>query len=287
MHRRFRFPIPLAMVASLLLPAGAVAAAEPLARLPLRPIGEGGLVLAEVTVGGGVHPFLVDTGGGLTILTPQLTGPAGCETFGRVTVMRSDGTRLDLLRCAPARLLIAGGERTLEAAVLDLGALGLPGIGGLLSLATFEGAAVTLDLAGRELTLESDASLAERVRGVAELTVRASRSGGGAALDLFVRARAARGDLWLELDSGNAGPLLLAPHAVAQLGIELAAADTAGAGTPVSIDLVGLGPTPLRAVAAERIYDGLVNAEFFLHHVVTFDLRTSAPRVWAAPRASP
>jgi hypothetical protein len=276
------------LLLALLSAQGAMAAPEPLARLPLRPIGEHGLVLVEVTVGGpagGVtKPFLVDTGGGLTAIAPDLAPAAGCTPAGRVTGFRNDGGRLDLPRCEPARLTIGGRERALETTILDLAAFGLRGVGGLVSLATFDGEAFTIDLTGRELVLESDASLAARTATMHELTVRAGRQAGGAGLDLFVAVNLPHGRLWLEFDSGNAGPLRLAPHAIAQLDIELTA-ENPDAPAPIELDFDGLGPTPVQAIRSEMIYDGLANARLFQEHVVTFDLRSGKPRAWIAKRA--
>jgi hypothetical protein len=217
------------------------------------------------------------------VLAPELAAAAGCAPAGRVTGFRHDGGRLDAPRCGPARLAIGGRERQLETAIFDLAALGLPGIGGLVSLASFEGEAFTIDLAARELVLESDASLAARIAGMKEMTARAGRQAGGAALDLFVAVHSPQGELWLELDSGNAGPLRLAPHALAQLGIDLTA-DSPDAPATIDLDFAGLGPTSVQAIRSELIYDGLVNARFFLGHVVTFDLRSATPRAWAAKR---
>lgn len=289
MSKRRGSPVVLAGLLSILFAAAWAVAApspEPVARLPLHPLGEHGLVLVDVTVGGEPRPFLVDTGGGLTVIGPSLAAAAGCTPAGRITGFRSDGGRLDLPRCGPAKLTIGGRERTLETTILDLAALGLPGVFGLVSLATFEGEAFTLDLAARELILESEASLAARTAGMRELTARAGRQAGGAGLDLFVAVSSPRGQLWLEFDSGNVGPLRLAPHAVTQLGIDLTA-ESPDAPATLELDFTGLGPTAVQAIRSEQIYDGLVNARFFLEHVVTFDLRSATPRAWAAKRVAP
>lgn len=82
----------------------------------------------------------------------------------------------------------------------------------------------------------------------------------------------------VELDCVNTQPVLLAPHAYKQLGVEPVGNDDA----PVRLELAGLGPVTVDARPVDAIYDGLLNSAFFRERVVTFDLR--AIRVWVAPR---
>lgn len=180
-------------------------------------------VLRTLAVGGeGGVPYLFDTGGGLTVVTPKEAARLGCQPFGRVTGFRANGERLDLGRCGPMVLDLGGLRLSDEAAVLDLMALiggNAPEVAGLISLQTLSGHAFTLDLAHDRLTIETEASLRDRVRGMQPLIVRSGRQSGGAALDLFVAVATEKGRIWLEIDSGNAGPVQLSPHALEQLGL--------------------------------------------------------------------
>jgi hypothetical protein len=109
------------------------------------------------------------------------------------------------------------------------------------------------------------------------LSVRLSRQAGGAAIDLFVEVEAKTGTIWLELDSGNNGPVLLSKHAVSQLGL-----DTAQNNLSVTLNIIGLGPVKTEAVVRDTIYDGLLNAKFLEETVLTLDL--SAAKAWAKLR---
>lgn len=234
----------------------------------------------DVTLGGETLPFLLDTGGGFTVLTPEVARSAGCTPFGRVTAFRSSGERIDLPRCGPVRLTIGSATITSDAAVLDVMRLldGAPRVGGILSLQTLERGAFTLDLAANRLVLETPRSLAARTAAMRPIAVRLSRQGGGAALDLFVEVSSPGGPLWLELDSGNAGPVLLSPHALTQLGQPVT-----GAGTSrVTLEVRGLGPMPIDAAAKDLIYDGLLNAAFLESIVLSVDLPSA--RAWASKR---
>jgi hypothetical protein len=222
-------------------------------------------------------PFLLDTGGGFTVLTPEVARAAGCIPFGRVTGFRSSGERLDFPRCGPVTLTLGSLVVRTEAAIFDLAPLlkGAPPVGGIISLHTLQGRAVTLDLKANRLIIETSTSLAHRIRGASEIPVRASRQAGGAALDLFLEARTAQGSIWLELDSGNAGPVLISPHAMAQLGLSLSPEQPGR----VALEVPGLGATSVDAVVKDLIYDGLLNAAFLESIVLTVDL--VAERAWA------
>lgn len=235
----------------------------------------------SVTVGRETLPFLFDTGGGFTVLTPETARVAGCAPFGRLTGFRSSGERIDLPRCGPVKLVVGDEPLVGEVAVLDVMRLleGAPTIGGILSLQSLEGRAFTLDLSGNRLVLETRDSLAARTAGRSPVAVRLSRQAGGAAIDLFLEVSAPGGSLWLELDSGNAGPVLLSPHALTQLGL------TTKGDEPrrVTLDVRGLGPTAVDAVTKDLIYDGLLNARFLESVVISVDLASG--RAWITKRA--
>ena len=245
------------------------------ATIPLRPLVDG-LFTVDVQVGGETQRFLVDTGAGITVVTPEVARAAGCTPFGRLTGFRSAGERQDGPRCTSVRMTLGAIEVSPEAGVIDLAALGLQGLGGILSLQTLEGHALTLDLAAHRLTIESSRSLAERIAGMQEVSVRPGRQAGGAALDYFVEVETQTGNLWLLLDSGNTQPVLLSPHALQQLGTDIPATDV----RPVSLFVPGLGPIVVNATQSERIYDGLLNAAFMTARTITFDLPNQ--RVWVA-----
>ena len=234
----------------------------------------------SVTIGNETIPFLLDTGGGFTVLTPEVARVAGCVPFGRVTGFRSSGERLDLRRCGPVSIRLGPLTVRAEAAILDLMALlkGAPPIGGVVSLQTFQEGAFTLDLAANRLVVETRRSLAQRITKMPQVSIRTSRQAGGAALDVFLAIDTPNGSIWLELDSGNAGPVLLSPHALTQLGLSLSGEQP----RQVTLNVRGLGPTKLEVAVKDLIYDGLLNAAFLESVVLTVDLPSG--RAWAARR---
>jgi hypothetical protein len=167
-----------------------------------------------------------------------------------------------------------------EVGVLDLDAMlpGLPKLDGIVSLETFAGRALTIDHAGSRVVIENGPSLAARTKDAAELQVRVAHQAGGASLDLFVAVAGVHGMLWFELDSGNTQPVLIAPHAFAELGVDTL---PVGASRQLDLPIAGLGKVSCDTRCKEMIYDGLLNAAFFTRHVVTIDL--AAAWAWAKP----
>jgi hypothetical protein len=273
-----RRAVAAALLAPLLL-AAAVPAADAPTVLRLEPY-VAGLVTLSVDVGGRPSRLIFDTAGGLTLVTPQVAAEIGCRPFGRLTGFRHDGGRLDLERCGPLAVAAGPLRAEREVAVFDLMALlgGAPPVDGIVGLDLFETAPVTIDLEAGEVTFETPASLAARSRDAARLAIRLARQAGGAGLDLFVAAESPQGLLWLEWDSGNSGPVRLAPHAVRQLGWEL----SAEASSPRELDVAGLGPVAIEALEKEMIYDGLLNNRFVRDFVWTLDLANGA--LWAKRR---
>lgn len=266
-------------------PPEARPADAPVAVLALRPY-VAGLLTVDVAVGEGTLPFIVDTGGGVTVVTPAVAEAVGCSPFGRGVGFRHDGERVEMERCSPVALEIggwSGGAR--EVAVWDLAAVipkELPTLGGLVSLDSFDGLAVTFDLGHERVVVEGSGSLAHRIEGGAEVPIRAAHQVAGASLDVFLAVQAEPGPLWFELDSGNAGPVRIAPHAAAMLGLELSETEA----SEVSLPLPGYGPVTVQAVLREgMIYDGLLNADFLRERVVTLDL--AAERAWIARSRHP
>ena len=230
-------------------------------------------------------PYILDTGAGFTVLTPGQIAASGCTTFGRVTGFRADGQQLVMPRCGPVPLGIGGYAATGEIAEFDLQALlgaGAPPVGGLIGMASFADRAVTLDFAHDRVIVETSRSLARRIRGMHPVPIRIVRGPGGD-VEPFLEVRAKTGTLWLEIDSGNNGPVFLSPHALEQLDVPLAA----GSRARLSLDVPGLGPVPVVAARREMIYDGQLNPAFLRQMLLSIDLARGAAWATLLPAATP
>src|SRR4051794_7495590 len=65
---------------------------------------QGGYGSVMVDVAGKHLPFLLDPGGGYTVVSPAVATAAGCQPFGRLTGYRMRGQRLDFPKCEPFAL---------------------------------------------------------------------------------------------------------------------------------------------------------------------------------------
>lgn len=254
--------------------------------LPLSAFMKTDLRTVNVSIGGAERRFLFDTGGGVTVISPELAKQLGCEPAGRLTAHRMSGERIDAPRCAEVPLALGGVALTTEAVVMDLAALMPPDwekVHGLISLQTLESVPFTLDLAKNQLTLETPASLDARVAQVRPVEFRVARPAGGAAVDLFVKVDAKPQPLWLIVDSGNIDRVVLAPHAARALGRAAASGSPREELEPVELIVSGSAVT-LPAVAMDLIYDGNLGTSFLNGAVLSVDLPGS--RVWLSRGAN-
>ena len=224
--------------------------------------------------------FLLDTGGGTTVVTPEGAKFAGCRPWGRITGFRMRGDRLDLTRCDDVSLDAAGvALRAPVAGIFDLMAKvprGSPELLGSVALDAFAGRVVTLDLAHRQLVIESSRTLAERLRHAHEVGVRYSREIQGLALTPFVGVRTRSGTLWMEVDTGSDGAAVVGRHAAAALGLDA----SAKGGQNLTATLEGDVALHCRAWVDDLVYDGNIGSPTFAHWVLTFDLDKG--RLWIA-----
>lgn len=224
--------------------------------------------------------FLLDTGGGLSVITPATAAEAGCTPWDRITGYRMRGDRVDLQRCDGVRFAVDA--LTLSppsVGVWDMSKLlpkDAPPLAGSLALDAFAGRVITLDLAGRRLILESPASLAARIRRAHEVPVRFAREAGGLALVPLVPLETSAGRVWAELDSGSDAPLMVARHIAALLSLD----PEKKGGQPVSARLAGGVPLTTTAYIGDFIIDGDIGSPVMKDWAITIDM--ARQRLWIA-----
>jgi hypothetical protein len=239
-----------------------------------------------VTVAGHDEPFLFDTGGGITIISPTLAKAVGCEPWGNVVGFRMTGQRIDLPHCDGVSLALdKTSYRVPAAAVFDIMSLAgkdAPLLEGSLALDAFANQAITIEPVTHRLIVESEASLAVRTKQATEVPIRLVRDAQGLALSVVVGVPTSKGLAWMELDTGNDDAVIVVSKAIAPL----LGADPAG-DAPQHIKAALASGIVLEGdtrVVAGLIMDGNIGIRFLRAWNITLDLKHS--RAWFA-RVSP
>lgn len=258
------------------------AAAQPEAVFPLTPYRK--TVAIEASVGGVKGKFAVDTGVGLTVLDPAFARRTGCRQRQRIVGFQMMGKRMDGPYCEDLPVLLGDGAWKSTASTVGMddldklfGAMIEP-IAGILGLDIFDGRTITIDFPARRLIVESAASAAERQVPANELPARLTREVQGRALSVSVGVPTAEGKVWMELDSGNGGTLLVSQPYARLFGLD----PKEGKPQKLSFTLPnGLKVESDMVLTPDMIIDGNLGMPFLKNVVLTLDLR--AGRVWIAP----
>jgi hypothetical protein len=233
----------------------------------------GRLVTVDVVIEGDTARLIFDTGGGETLISPEIAKRVGCDPTGRSAGFRMSGERVDFQLCYAVPVSIGGVAFEHEQlGVWDINAVlpeGVPPVDGVLSLKTFADQPITLDLGNGLLTLETAASYRDRIRDMTRLTSRLATGTDGDELDVFVRGEV-DAPAWFLLDSGNLDVVQVAPH----LG------DSDGTWEHV-LHVDGMPPVATSFRTRDIIYDGVLSEEFMREWVFSFDLASN--EVWVKP----
>jgi hypothetical protein len=225
--------------------------------------------------------FIMDTGGGLTAVTPEAAAEIGCEPWGQLTGFRMRGDRIDLKRCEKV-------EIDTGAVVLRLPTTGIwdfnkmlppeaPRIAANVGLDAFAGGTVTLDIGNRQLVIETPESLKMRVAVAKEVPVQFVKEAEGYSTTIALALDTPKGRIWMHLDSGDDVPLTLGSHVASALGLD----PSKKRGQTLSAVLAGGVPLQGAIEIKDIIFDGNIGSPIISHWIVTMDL--AAQRLWIAP----
>ncbi|MEP7297537.1 MAG: aspartyl protease family protein [Burkholderiales bacterium] len=261
---------------AVLLFIGAAARAQPQAVFELLSYRK--TVALQATVNGQEGLFLLDTAGGITLLSPSFAKAVGCTPWGRLSGFQMMGQRLDGPRCDGIDFQLGGQAfHAPVTLVLDIAPLVAPDaapVAGSIALDLFAGRTITVDIPGRRLIVESPASLQQRVGDTRPLPLLLSRELQGRALAASLGVATAKGMLWFELDTGNGGTLLVSKPYAFLFGLDPQSEGPQQADFPVAPGLRAQG----RAFTPDMILDGNLGMPFLRDKVITLDLQTG--RLW-------
>ncbi len=222
----------------------------------------GNLKQVSVSIGGQPYNFLFDTGGGETMISPEVAKTLGKTIYGNSTSFRMSGEKVSYATCDS--VLMRLGETDVFHAtvgVWDLMSIlppDLPRIDGVLSLKSFADKVVTLDLASGRLILETPSSLAKMKPDLHAVPARFANGMDGNELTLFIGIPFERRMYWFLFDSGNVNDVLLSHHTAAAWGLQADTVTQRREFDQVAFRL-GLQKTIVRAASGDIIYDGSLN----------------------------
>ena len=230
----------------------------------------------HVTVKGKEGDFLLDTGGGVTLLTEEFSKGIPCKFWGRTTGYNMFGRRGDGPHCDGVQITAGGVALTpVNVGKIDFGEQ-FPGDktpDGLLALDAFDGKAVTLDQAAGTLTVETPRSLHARTKSMREMPLRLVRDCSARCLNAFVGVPVAEGMTWLILDSGAGGVSLISKDHARLFGLDPEAKEQR-----LQIDAAPGVPVDSPVVVTDMIMDGNLGQPFMSRYRITLDL--AGGRLW-------
>ena len=235
----------------------------------------------RVTIKGKPGDFLLDTGGGITLVTDAFAKGIDCKFWGRTTGYNMFGKRTDGPHCDNVSVVAGDVALTpVSIGTIDFGDQ-FPGDkspDGLLSLDAFDGKAFTLDQKAGILTIETPKSLAKRTQAMKELPFRVSRECSARCLSVFLGVPTSEGMTWLILDSGAGGISLISTDYAKLFGL-----DPNRKEQRLQFDAAPGVPIDSPVLVTDMIMDGNLGQPFMSQYVITFDLAQG--RLWVTKTA--
>ncbi len=241
----------------------------------------------DVQFAGRTRRFFFDTGAGVSCIAQALAAEEELDTWGRISGFRMSGRRMDMARCDNVTLAIGGRTFHHESmGIVDFAGLlppDWPATDGIIALSTLAEQAFTLDFTEHTLSFENDQSLTERTETMQPLSIRLARVAGGLSLGVFVAVDVGGRYAWFELDTGNTGPAIVAPHIARELGWPQAKhEEEERVGALRTLRLYGAAEVRTATVVRDIIYDGNLGRSFFDGTSLCFDLKRG--RLWYGTR---
>lgn len=145
-----------------------------------------------------------------------------------------------------------------------------PRLDGPISLSTFDGDILTLDLPGRRLVVDDSPP-----RDARSVRTRFERSVTGLSLVAFVASRDRDTDVWLEVDTGSSSALILNEPVAAMVGLTT---PVSASGARFELRVDGSAPVQTLVESSRLIFDGNLGLGTMRSWVVMFDLEKEG--VW-------
>ena len=228
----------------------------------------------EVSIEGKPYWFLFDSGAGETIISPEIARLLNKQVYGSVTGYSHTGEKFVYQLCDGVNIKIGGTVLPHETfGVYDLMSFlpkEAPKIDGVISLKTFQGRIISIDLAAKKLTIETTSSARKKEKRMTPVISRLATGPDGSQLDVFTAIRREGKLYWFLLDTGNMQPVVVSSHVAREWGL---AVEPASTGTPRMTDIsFGKGTDSVAFSVEDIIYDGMLSFDFISKKVFLVDL---------------
>ena len=236
----------------------------------------GHLKTLDVMVQDKSFSFIFDTGGGETIISPEIAEMLHRSVYGKNTGFRMLGERVEFQRCDEVTLKISGLDFHLpQVAVWDIMSIlpkGFPKLDGVVSLHTFSNHKLTLDLPNHQLLIETERSFKSRIRAMTPVAAIFSTGLQGREINLLIDIPIKGKNYRFLFDTGNIDKTKLAPQTALEMGLRY----DAGAKSRLEVGKIklqiGQKLIETEAVIENVIYDGALDFGFISQSVFTMDL---------------
>lgn len=224
--------------------------------------------------------FLFDTGGGETFVSPEVAQKAHRLVYGAFTGFRMTGEAVKAIKCDSLRFSVGktsiGPVTVLVWDIMSVLPDDLPKISGILSLKSFIGKKVELNLKDEILIIETNKSFERKIIPARPIKARFANGLFGNELNLFLQIEKDK-PYWFLFDSGNIDQIIISTNTAEEWGV---AGDTTGQGTQAKETEIEFGQRhamiPFRI--GDIIYDGVLDYRFIAEHIFLLDLGEC--RVW-------
>ncbi len=241
-----------------------------------------------VQIDGKNYKFLFDTGAGLTFISEDLASSMKMKTEGVTTLFSKEGKRQDFKK-GESLMLKIGKTFLLQKQVAIMNPLyissnGLPKIDGIVSLKTFEGQIISIDLENNFLLIETTKSFTDKSKSMLPIESTFSDGINGNELNVLLNVSAKGKALSMKFDTGNIDRVLLSKQSAKSLNLAtdsvLSSSDIIKTGD-VGFVIHSAVAENLTTITKDLIYDGIFNYAFIAGYDFTLDL--SKQKVYFTP----
>jgi len=234
----------------------------------------------DVLIGGTTYPFLFDSGGGDTIVTPELAALKCKKIYGKGVGYRMHGEMITYQKCDMEPMKVGATEFPPQtAAIFDIMSLfppQAPKIYGMLSLKSFNDNIISLDLPAGTLTIETRKSAKKKQKHMTLLESRFSTGLSGNEQTILLGIRRNGVPYWFLFDTGNGHHPLISPRTAYDWGLQQ---DPVSTGTTHRTELsFGTRAETFDFDADDVIYDGVLNFDIISKRAYLIDFANK--QIW-------